>query len=182
MFYPNNIKKEYKNPVNYKNRGLTLEHLIEDANKYYRDEDIAYIYKKPTPIRVVKTEFKNGSKKITEAFYEAPSTLDFNGIYKGNYIEFDAKECMSKTSYPLSNIHEHQIKHIRNVYRHGGIVFLIIWMNEKYYILMGKDLLDFLNNNERKSIPYEYIKSKGIEIKMTLRGLDYLSKLDKEIK
>lgn len=182
MFYPNNIKKEYKNQVSYKNRGLTLEHLIEDANRYYRDEDIAYIYKKPTPIRVVKTDFKNGGKKITEAFYEAPSTLDFNGIYKGKYIEFDAKECLNKTSYPLSNIHEHQIKHIRNIYNHGGIVFLIIWMNEKYYILKGKDLIEFIDNNERKSIPYEYIKTKGIEIKLTLRGLDYLSKLDKEIR
>ena len=44
-----------------------------------------------------------------------PSTLDFNGIYQGKYIEFDAKETNNKTSFPLSNVHPHQIKHIRNM-------------------------------------------------------------------
>ena len=84
MLYPGNIKKEYKSVVSYKNRGMTLEYLIEKANIYYRDNDIAYIYKKPTPIRVVKTSFSGGGKRITDAFYELPSTLDFNGWCKGN--------------------------------------------------------------------------------------------------
>ena len=110
-----------------------------------------------------------------------PSTLDFNGIYKGKYIEFDAKETNNKTSFPISNVHDHQIKHIRNIYKHGGIVFLIISMNNKYFILMGKDFIDFIDNNERKSIPYEYIKNNAIEVNMTLKGLDYLSKLGDKI-
>lgn len=177
MLYPGGIKNTYKKETTYNNRGMDLEYLIEQANIYYRDNDYAFIYKKPTPIRVVKTNYK----KITDAFYEAPSTLDFNGLYKGKYIEFDAKETNNKTAFPISNIHKHQLKHIENIYKHGGIVFLIISMNNKYYILMGEYLLDFINNYERKSIPYEYIKDKGIEIKLSLKGLDYLSKLGEYI-
>ena len=109
-----------------------------------------------------------------------PSTLDFNGIYQGKYIEFDAKETNNKTSFPLSNVHPHQIKHIRNIQNHQGIVFLIISMNDEYFILMGKDFLNFIDNETRKSIPYEYLEKNGIKINMTLKGLDYLSKL-KEI-
>lgn len=177
MLYPGGTKKVYKKEISYKNRGMDLEYLIEQANIYYRENDIAYIYKKPTPIRVVKTNYSNQGKRITDAFYEMPSTLDFNGIYKGKYIEFDAKDTNNKTAFPLSNVHEHQIKHIRNIYNHGGIVFLIIRMNDKYYILMGKEFIEFIDANTRKSIPYEYIKSHGIEITMKLKGLDYLSKI-----
>ena len=126
MLYPGGTKKTYKKEVSYKNRGMELEYLIEQANIYYRDNDIAYIYKKPTPIRVVKTDYSSLGKRITDAFYEMPSTLDFNGIYKGRYIEFDAKETNNKTSFPISNVHDHQIKHIRNIYKHGGIVLSLI--------------------------------------------------------
>ena len=77
MLYPNNIKKTYKKEISHKNRGMSLEYLIEQENTYYRDNDIAYIYKKPTPIRVVKTEYCSYGKRITDAFYEMPSTLDF---------------------------------------------------------------------------------------------------------
>ena len=180
MLYPGGTKKVYKKEVSYKNRGMELEYLIEQANIYYRDNDIAYIYKKPTPIKVVKTDYSSLGKRITDAFYEMPSTLDFNGIYQGKYIEFDAKETNNKTSFPLSNVHPHQIKHIRNIQNHQGIVFLIISMNDEYFILMGKDFLNFIDNETRKSIPYEYLEKNGIKINMTLKGLDYLSKL-KEI-
>ena len=178
MLYPNNIKKIYKKEISYKNRGMDLEYLIEKANEYYRDNDIAYIYKKPTPIKVVKTDYSKSGKRITDAFYEMPSTLDFNGLYKGKYLEFDAKETNNKTSFPISNVHPHQIKHIRNILNHHGIVFLIINMNDKYFILKGKDFIDFINKETRKSIPYEYLEKYGIEINMTLKGLDYLSKIN----
>lgn len=176
MFYPNNIKKEYKKEISYSNRGMDLEYLIEQANIYYRDNDIAYIYKKPTPIHVVK---KNNNK-IVDAYYEAPSTLDFNGLFRGKYIEFDAKKTCNKTSFPISNVHEHQIRHMRNINNHGGIVFLIINMNGEYYILKGSDFLSFIDNYKRKSIPYDYLKNMGIKVNLTLKGLDYLSKI-KEI-
>ncbi len=178
MLYPNNIKKEYTKITNYSNRGMDLEYLIELANDYYIENDIAYIYKKPTPIGVTKVAYSNSGKRIIDGFYKTPSTLDFNGLYKGYYIEFDAKETKNKTSFPMSNVHEHQINHIKNIAKHGGIVFLLIAMNDKYFLLMGDTFLNFLNNSNRKSIPYEFLLQNAYEVKLGLKGLDYLSILD----
>lgn len=181
MLYPNNLKKTYTKEISHKNRGMDLEYLIELANSYYRDNDIAYIYKKPTPIKVVDVAYTSKGKRITDAFYETPSTLDFNGIYKGYYIEFDAKETKNKTSFPISNVHPHQIKHINNIFNHHGIVFLIIMINGKYFLLPGSKFIEFLNNESRKSIPYEYILDNALEITLSLKGLDYIKALDKII-
>ena len=131
MKYPNNLNKKYKKEINYKNRGMDLEYLINEACKYYLDKNMAIIYKKPTPIGVVDVDYKNGAV-INKAYFKEPSTLDYNGLYRGKYIEFDAKECHNKTSFPISNIHEHQIVHIKNIIAHGGIAFLIISMNDNY--------------------------------------------------
>ncbi len=171
MKYPLNFKKS-----NYANRGMNLEADINMTNTYYKEKDMALIYKKPTPIHVTKIDYQNHNK-IKDAFFEAPSTLDYNGVYNGKYIEFDAKETTSKTSFPISNIHKHQIDHIQNVLKHQGIVFLIVRFVslDENYILLGRDLINFLNNSTRKSIPYEYFKTNGYPIKIKYSPrLDYL--------
>lgn len=169
-----------KSKSNFANRGMVLENDINVTNEYYIEKEIALIYKKPTPIKITKVNYDKS--KITEAFFESPSTLDYNGLYKGKYIEFDAKETQSKTSFALANIHNHQLEHIKKVYKLNGLVFLIIrfvLLNETY-ILMGRDFLEFINNNNRKSIPYSYIKEKGFPIELKyIPRLDYLKVLDR---
>ncbi len=179
MKYPNNINKEFTKQINHANRGMDLENLINKTNEYYLDKNIAVIYKKPTPIGVVKVNYENKKKIIDKAYFKCPSTLDYNGIYKGKYIEFDAKETVKKTSFPLSNIYEHQINHIRKIIEHNGIVFLIIRISDIIYLLNGCDLIDFIDNNERKSIPSYYLTEKGYIIKENyLIGIDYLKIID----
>lgn len=179
MNYPNKIGKTYKKNISYANRGMDLENLINDTNDYLLTNDIAVIYKKPTPIGVVKVEYVGNKQVITKAYYSSPSTLDYNGIYKGRYIEFDAKETKNKTSFPLSNIHEHQIKHIERIIVHGGIAFLIISMNENYYLLPGDKLISFIKGETRKSIPYEYIKNNGYLLEYNYsKGLNYIKYID----
>ena len=163
----------------FANRGMALE----NDNKYYREYDIALVYKKPTPIRITKTNYQN--MRITDGFFECPSTLDYNGVYKGYYIEFDAKETRSKTSFTINNIHNHQIEYIKKVIKHGGIVFLIVRFTllDKNYILKGKDLIQFIDSNDRKSIPLSYFEENcyKIDIKYAPR-LDYIKYVDKMIK
>lgn len=164
--------KNYK----YKNRGMYLENIINDSNTFYLNQDKCIIFKKPTPIKVLEVSYPSRkSTVINKAVFEHISTLDYNGVYKGKYIEFDAKETKSTTSFPLSNIQNHQINHIRNVLKHKGIIFLIIYMNSMFYLLDGKLLIDFIDKNERKSIPYDYLKenAKIINEKYMPR-LDYL--------
>lgn len=181
MLYPNNISKEYQklNITSHSNRGMDLENAINITNNYYKDKDRAIIYKKPTPIGVVDVSYKNNKKTIEKAYFKEQSTLDYNGIYRGRYIDFDAKECKSKTAFPLSNIHHHQTKHIEDIIRHGGIAFLIIRMNNINYLLTGEDYLFYIKNETRKSIAYDYIKEKGYIIKEKyMPALDYLSVID----
>ena len=166
----------------YANRGMGLENDINETNKYYITYDIALIYKKPTPIRITKTNYQN--MRVTDGFFESPSTLDYNGVYKGYYIEFDAKETKSKTSFTINNIHNHQIEYIKKVMKHNGIVFLIIRFSllNKNYILKGEDLIKFINDNDRKSIPLEYFEQNcyKLELKYAPR-LDYIKIVDKLI-
>ena len=73
---------------------MTLEDDINKTNEYYNLQNIALVYKKPTPIQVVQVEYPKN--RIREAYFHEPSTLDYNGIYLGKYLEFDAKETQSK--------------------------------------------------------------------------------------
>lgn len=178
MQYPNGIKKEFKNLNSHSNRGINLEIDINDTNEYYRYNDIAIIYKKPTPITINKVDYKSRRNAvIKEAHFKIPSTTDYNGIYEGKYIDFEAKETRSLTSFPLSNIHKHQIEHLKSIYKHGGIGFIIVRFTKlnKYYLLYIEDLLNFIEKESRVSIPISYFEKKGYIIKEGINPrLDYL--------
>ena len=167
----------------YANRGMTLEDDINKTNEYYILQDIALVYKKPTPIQVVQVEYPKN--RIREAYFHEPSTLDYTGIYKGKYLEFDAKETQSKTSFPLSNIHKHQMKHIEKIIHYGGISFLIVrfTMLNLTYLILGEDVIHFESLYHRKSIPLDFFKKHCflIELKYTPR-LDYIKIVDKILK
>ena len=164
MNYPNGIKKgsistNNNKEIDYKNRGMTLEGELNDSNLYYQETEKAFIYKKPTPIKITKVDYPSRDKAvIKEAFFTIPSTTDYNGLYKGKYIDFEAKETKSKTAFSLSNIHPHQIKHLENINKNGGISFLIVRftvLNETY-LLTTNDFLQFIKEEDRKSIPHSY--------------------------
>lgn len=173
-----NIKNSSSKPI-YKNRGMNLENDLNDSNSFYREKEKAYIYKKPTPIKLVKVDYKKG--QILEAYFEMPSTTDYNGIYKGKYIDFEAKETTNEKAFPLSNIHPHQVKHIRNIYKEKGICFLIVRFTKKNktYLLMAKDFLEYIDNVKKSTIPIEYFEEKGFLIKdKFLPKVDYLEIID----
>ena len=185
MNYPNGIKKNnISKNITFGNRGMTLEKEIDITNEYYRQVDLAHIYKKPTPITISKVNYSKSNAIITEAFFKAPSTTDYNGIYKGMYIDFEAKETKIKNYFPLKNIHSHQIKHIESIIRHNGIAFLIIRFTtqNETFLLLGKDLIEYINNVKKSSIPYTYFKEKGFIIKDNYtKRVDYLQIIDKII-
>lgn len=165
--------------ISYKNRGMFLEKLINDTNTYYLSKDKALIFKKPTPIKVLKVSYPNNKTFIDKAVFENISTLDYNGIYKGKYIEFDAKECKNTTSFPLANIKKHQLLHMKNAIKHGGIIFLIIYINNEFYLLKGETLLYFIEENDRKSIPISFIKEYAYKINEGyIPSIDYLKIID----
>jgi len=179
--YPIKRKAQVKT-TNYANLGMTLESDIEASNAYYLNHGIAVIHKKPTPIQVVSVSYPARNKaKITEAYYKTPSTTDFNGVFNGYYIDFDAKETNSKTSMPLKNVHPHQIDHLRGVSNQKGIAFLIVHFKvyNEYFLLPANILFEYWDEQHtekgRKSIPYETFKEKAFLIPFGFQPrLDYL--------
>lgn len=182
MNYPTGTKRNMKIQIKHSNRGMSLEHDLNETNQYYKVTDKAIIYKKPTPITIVKVDYKSRQDAvINEAYFKTPSTTDYNGIYRGKYIDFEAKETRNKSFFPLSNIHEHQIKHLRDITNHGGIGFVIIRFStiNLTYFLDSSKLIEFIEKNERKSIPISYFEENGYIIyeKFNPR-LDYLKIVD----
>lgn len=183
MNYPSGIKKTFSAKKSYGNRGMTLESDINATNEYYLNNDIAVIYKKPTPITIVDVDYHSRKEAvITKAYFKTPSTTDYNGIYRAKYIDFEAKETTNLTSFPLANIHSHQIEHLKKIYNHGGIAFLIIRFTKLNltYLLPYERLEYFLNFSNKKSIPLVFFKENSFKIddKFNPR-IDYLKIIDK---
>ena len=183
--YPIKRKPYESRKISTSNRGMLFEELINETNDQYIKRDIAIIYKKPIPIQIVNVDYPSRSMaKIEEAYYKTPSTTDYNGVYKGYYIDFDAKQCNSTTSFPLTNVHNHQILHLNRIERHGGIGFLLLYFNKlgEIYLLPIKELNEFVlraSEGGRKSISIDEIRESCIPIKESFPiRIPYLDAVD----
>lgn len=185
---PKPIKKPHNKDLTFSNRGKTLEDELNETNTYYLTQQIATIHKKPVPIQIVKVEYPSRSAAvIREAYFRTPSTTDYNGVWNGYYIDFEAKETESKTSFPLKNVHQHQVNHMRDVVKQKGIAFTIVKFSKlNRYFLVPFSVLEEawhqMENGGKKSIPLQDFETKTIEIKPGyLPRVDYLSALKKLI-
>ncbi len=138
-------------------RGSDLEDLINRTNDSYREKKLALIQKVPTPITPISIDKE--SRHITLAYFEQKSTVDYIGAVQGIPVCFDAKECRVKT-FPLQNIHSHQIAFMKEFEEQGGISFIILSftaLNEIYY-LPFQEVYRFWKRMEeggRKSFTYD---------------------------
>ena len=198
MRYPNgevyqsktnrSLSASSRGKANFAKRGMKLEEMINQANQWYLLHDKAVIHKKPTPIQVVSVDYPKRSRAvITEAYYRTASTTDYNGIYNGHYLDFEAKQTNLKTKFPLHNIHQHQIDHMTNCANHGGICFILFLFKERdeAYVYPIRALLEdwtaFLAN-DITAIPLKRIQSKGVQANMGYQPrIDYLAAVDKMI-
>lgn len=196
IHYPNGKKFEKKTEQktsadntkkkeSYGNRGMTLEEYLNETNQFYRERKIAVIHKKPTPIQIVQVDYpKRSAAVIKEAYFKLASTTDYNGVYKGRYIDFEAKETQSLTSFPLKNFHQHQISHMEEVMAQGGICFVILMFTKsnEVYLLEAKHLFIFwerMLHGGRKSITKEEIEQNGYRIPLGFQvRIDYIKILD----
>lgn len=143
-------------------RGSTLEEMINITNEKYRDNNIGLIQKIPTPIKPISID--QSSRHITLAYFEQKSTVDYIGVVQGIPVCFDAKECNTDT-FPIHNIHEHQIKFMSDFVQQKGIAFILLFYahkDELYYVPF-RDILTFYNRMKdggRKSFTYEEINKK----------------------
>ena len=123
-------------------RGSTFEELVNRTNEQYREKGLGLIQKIPTPTTPVRMDKE--TRHITLAYFEQKSTVDYIGVVQGIPVCFDAKEC-SVATFPLANIHPHQVDFMVEFERQkGGAFFLLFFSNEnRYYYLRLSDLLVF---------------------------------------
>lgn len=157
-------------PTSFADRGMTLEAEINASNDYYLATGQAVIHKKPTPIQLVKVDYpKRSAAVVREAYFRRPSTTDYNGIYRGYYIDFDAKETRNKASFPLKNFHQHQIDHLAACLKQGGICFAFIKFTrlDKHFLLPASDLIAHWQaqaTGGKHSIPLAVIEQTGVPV------------------
>ena len=109
-------------------RGSTLEDLINMSNDKYRASHLALVQKIPTPIKPINID--QSTRHITLAYFDQKSTVDYIGVVQGIPVCFDAKECATDT-FPIQNIHVHQVEFMREFERQDGISFIIIYFSAK---------------------------------------------------
>ncbi len=161
--------------MNNANRGMYAEELVNRTNSYYYDRGIALIEKRYIPIKIVKSINQNTiiGKLLSKSY------VDYCGIYKGKHIEFEVKQT-NNINFDLSLIKEHQLRHLINNNKHGGIGFVIVYFNplEQFYLIYIDQIIEWKQNNKSSTIKYEFIKKKCYPIDITFPGIiDYLSLL-----
>ena len=141
-------------------RGSTLEEFINRTNEKYLENGLALIQKVPTPITPINIDKE--SRHITLAYFEQKSTVDYIGAVQGIPVCFDAKECRTDT-FPLQNIHEHQVKFMEDFEKQGGVSFFLISFTarDEFYYLRLKKLMEFwvrAKEGGRRSFRYEELE------------------------
>ena len=141
-------------------RGSTLEELVNRTNERYSEHGLALIQKIPTPITPVKIDKEH--RHITLAYFDKISTVDYIGAVQGIPVCFDAKECSADT-FPLQNVHEHQMDFMGKFEKQGGISFLLIYYSgrdELYYMRYEqiRKFWDRASAGGRKSFRFEELE------------------------
>lgn len=148
-------------------RGSTLEDLINRTNDSYREKKLALIQKIPTPITPIEIDKK--SRHITLAYFDMKSTVDYIGAVQGIPVCFDAKECAVRT-FPLQNIHPHQIAFMKEFEAQGGVAFIILSFtaeNEIYYVPFDvvNRFWERMEEGGRKSFTYDEVVPEAYRIR-----------------
>lgn len=164
-------------------RGSALEDFVNRTNEKYKDSHLALIQKVPTPITPIKIDKE--SRHITLAYFEQKSTVDYIGAVQGIPVCFDAKECHTET-FPLHNIHEHQVQFMEEFERQGGISFFLLYYSTKdlFYYLRFKEFMEFYErkqNGGRKSFRFDELDEAYFFKTGNGVLVPYLDKLAKDI-
>ena len=134
-----------------------LEKRASKINNKYRKKKEALILKVPVPIIMTR-----------KGLIAQQSTVDYTGLINGGtYIAFDAKETLSKTSFPLANIKQHQLVYLELVRDLGGIAFFFIHFKNLHPDQAFITPIYLINHywsgkGGRKSIPISDFKSEWL--------------------
>lgn len=174
---------EYRKKVGQGNRGMAFETAINHTNQMYAYQNIALINKRSTPVKVTRSK----GTKVVSGYFENKSTVDYDGVYRGHSIVFEAKSLSGK-SFPLNNVADHQYDYLDQAQKHGARSFLLIEFRDtrEVFLLPYVTLKHYKSKADaggRKSIPLEdfEIHAYGVEQGRGVR-VDYLAAVERWMK
>ncbi|TKI94614.1 Holliday junction resolvase RecU [Bacillus wiedmannii] len=166
------------------NRGMAFEKLINLSNEMYQREGVALINKRPTPVKVLKS----AGGRVLNGFYEAKSTVDYDGVYKGRAVVFEAKSTQSLTRFDLSNIAQHQLDYLEKAEKMGAICFFLIEFSkdQTVFLVPASVVQSYVRlshqPNGKKSISRVDFDIYGYLVEQTERApIDYLQYIDEAV-
>lgn len=141
------------------------------------------IQKIPTPITPINIDKE--TRHITLAYFDQKSTVDYIGVVQGVPVCFDAKECSTDT-FPLQNIHEHQVRFMEAFERQDGIAFLLIYFSARneFYYLRFRDMIRFWERGQsggRKSFRYDELDEEFFLPEISGIMVPYLNGIQKDL-
>ncbi|OLR83701.1 Holliday junction resolvase RecU [Bacillus sp. MB366] len=166
------------------NRGMAFEMLINLANEMYQRGGVALINKRPTPVKVLKSK----GSRVLNGFYEAKSTVDYDGVYKGRAVAFEAKSTEKDTRFDLKNIAQHQLDYLEKAEKMGAICFFLIeFSKDKSVFAVPLSVIQSYvrmshQPKGQKSIPRADFDIYGYLVEQTERApIDYLQYVDEVV-
>lgn len=162
--------------------GQAFENLIDYTNQVYKNQGRALINKRPTPVKVTKSK----GTQVLRGYFESKSTVDYDGVYRGKPIYFEAKTVGQKR-LPLDTVADHQVKYLNDTEKQGAISFLIAELRKTkdIFIIPNNMLQKYIKaaeNGGRKSIPLDDLEVYAFLAKSGNGApLDYLSVVDRLI-
>lgn len=165
--------------MSYANRGMAFEQMIDHANRMYERKGIAIINKRPTPVKILG----RNSRGMINGYIERASTVDYDGVFRGRSIAFEAKSTRELRRFDLKNIADHQVKYLSKVDKHGGIAFVLVEFarHGSVYLLSYETLDHYWHKAQqggRKSIPIDDFDIHAHKIEQGRVPVDYLSVVD----
>ncbi|PHB05535.1 Holliday junction resolvase RecU [Bacillus wiedmannii] len=166
------------------NRGMAFEKLINLSNEMYQREGVALINKRATPVNVLKS----AGGRVLNGFYEAKSTVDYDGVYKGRAVAFEAKSTQSLTRFDLSNIAQHQLDYLEKAEKMGAVCFFLIEFSkdQTVFLVPASVIQSYVRMshqpNGKKSISRADFNIYGYLVEQTERApVDYLQYIDEAV-
>lgn len=142
---------------------------------------MALINKHPTPVKVLKS----AGSRVLNGFYESKSTVDYDGVYRGKAVAFEAKSTQSDTRFDLSNIAQHQLDYLEKADKMGAVCFFLIeFSKDQTVFLVPLSVIQSyirmsLQLKGKKSIPRADFDIYGYLVDQTERApVDYLRYVD----
>ncbi|MFJ8457295.1 Holliday junction resolvase RecU [Bacillus paramycoides] len=165
------------------NRGMHFEKLINLTNEMYRREGVALINKRPTPVKVLKVVYG----RVKDGYYESKSTVDYDGVYKGRAIAFEAKSTEDPGRFDLKNIAQHQLDYLEKAEKMGAICFFLIgFSKDKSVFAVPLSVIQSYvrishQSKGKKSMPRADFDIYGYLVDQTERApVDYLQYIDEQ--